>query len=345
MLGAQKSNITVLVPVKDNVNRTRHFLRNTLHRDSSIQFLIADGSLGSANFNLLREQRHPRMKYLRYEPDTSLSTFLAKMADAANHIDTEYAMTMDPGDYLVERGVYQASNCLDLNLSASVCAGDILLTYEIFGNLTPALLVRSLKTLNGVDLTTGLKSLKDTYAYLWYGLHRASVFSESWSFISQQKFKHPVLEYAPVVTALARGSMVYSPTPLILRVAAKPSLKTRQPSDFNVISASELAYEMKRFAQICEKEYGTDPNLIFSAFSSNAADVLQELHGRGSGVELGKEMNLKGKIIRSLTSTPVVGSHLGYAFGLLSSLRRGDTGHRRNASLLVSPAKRMDGYG
>jgi len=212
---------TILVPLKDNVHRTRHFLKN--NDFSQFQFVFADGSLGDENEKLFNSFARPNVSYVRYPADISLAQYLEKMSLSAETVTTPFMMTMDAGDYLLPKGVDAAVKSLLNDTTASTSSGDPYSAREIGPLMTTPHMAISAGPISGQSLEAALGYIRTSYCYLWYAIHRSEVFKNTWSFMAQEKFKHPYMEYFPTVSALAQGQYIDTGIPSLLRVIDRPS--------------------------------------------------------------------------------------------------------------------------
>ncbi len=264
---------TILVPLKDNVHRTRHFLKN--NDFSQFQFLFADGSLGNENEKLFNSFSRPNVSYVRYPADTSLAQYLEKMWLAAETVTTPFMMTMDAGDYLLPKGVSAAVESLLNESTASTSSGDPYSAREIGPFMTTPHMAISAKPISGQSLKAALAYIRTDYCYLWYAIHRSQVFKNTWSLMAQEKFKHPYMEYFPTLSALAQGQYIDTGIPSLLRVIDRPRSWTRQPSDMHLNSnATGVVESTNIFAHQCNALLGVNAKLVVHAFELNAAAVI-----------------------------------------------------------------------
>ncbi len=263
---------TILVPIKDNVHRTRHFLKN--NDFSEFQFLFADGSLGNENEMLFNSYERPYVSYMRHPADTSLAKYLEKIAASAETVTTPFMMTMDAGDYLLPKGVDAAVTRLLNDIKASTSSGDPYSSREFGPLMTKPLMAISAAPISGQSLEAALAYIRENYCYLWYAIHRTEVFKNTWSLIAREKFKHPYMEYFPTLSALAQGHYIDTGIPSLLRVIDRPRSWTKQPSDMHLDSlANDVVESTNIFAQQCSVLFGVNSKLVVSAFELNVAAV------------------------------------------------------------------------
>jgi len=264
---------TILVPLKDNVHRTRHFLEN--NDFSEFQFIFADGSLGNENEKLFNSVERPYISYMRFPADISLTQYLEKMAVSAERVTTPFMMTMDAGDYLLPKGVNAAVKSLLNETTASTSSGDPYSAREIGPFMTTPHMAISAAQISGQSLEAALAYIRVNYCYLWYAIHRSEVFKNTWSLMAREKFKHPYMEYFPTLSALAEGHYIDTGIPSLLRVIDRPRSWTKQPSDMHLDSlVSDVVESTSNFAERCSVLLGVNSKLVVHAFELNAAAVI-----------------------------------------------------------------------
>jgi glycosyltransferase domain-containing protein len=290
------NQVTIVVPLKDNVEKTAHFLRHSLLNQP--RFLFADGSLGDANQLLLQDRLPPNSTYFRYPPDVSLNAFLTKMASASQLISTPFAMTMDAGDFLLPRGLRSAAESLGNNLRASCVDADSYFVREFRNHLTPARLASTSKPVSGSSIESALDAIKTRYSHIWYALFKSEVFQRTWTLAERENVTHPFLEYMPTLIALHSGIILHSPDPWIVRVVHGPRSWTVQSPDFNV-NYEDNGEELERFAAMIQKATGTDAATIVDAFRSNVRVVQGHvrLHAETSPYGIGlRRLRVLGRV-------------------------------------------------
>lgn len=265
---------TVLVPLKDNVHRTRHFLRH--NNFPQFQYLFADGSFGQENETLIKSHGSPNFTYTRYPADATLEMYLQKIRMASVSIKTPFMMTMDAGDYLSPFGVDVAIERLIADTSAATAGGDLFFTREIGPFVTKPFLGNSASHLSNLSMDEALVQIRREYSQLWYAIHRTEVFKSTWSIMAKEMFRHPYMEYFPTVSALAHGIYIDTNVPTLLRVIHGPKSWTKQSNDFHEDRLDVgISAKTKEFADRCYELLEVSSNVVFEAFEQNAEAIFQ----------------------------------------------------------------------
>jgi glycosyltransferase domain-containing protein len=265
---------TILVPIKDNVHRTRHFLR--VNNFQQFQYLFADGSFGDENEMLFKSHNSPNFTYTRFPADATLELYLQKISMAAETVKTPFVMTMDTGDYLSPLGVQAAIERLTTDTSAASAGGDLFFTREIGPFMIKPFLANSASHLSNRSMSEALLQIRREYTQLWYAIHRTEVFKSTWLNMANEKFRHPYLEYFPTVSALAYGNYVDTNVPTLLRVIYGPRSWTKLSSDLRVDWLSKgVSVETAEFADRCSELLDVASTVVFKAFEQNAVAIFR----------------------------------------------------------------------
>lgn len=269
-------DLTVVVPLKDNVERTARFIENAMCPWP--QFFFADGSYGSGNEELLAAIELENVTYMRFEPDRDLRAFASKMVSVFEQVQTPYALICDSGDYPIWDGVLSCIELLNSRSDLSCAGGDIYKSYEFGRYLSPPRRVMNPSPISSMPAEQALAAISKSYAYNYYSVFRTDIWFRVWSLILENGLRHPYREYLPMVLALSVGPIGNPQRPSHLRIAHGPLQWTEGVGD--VVESRHLGFaEMLRFAEMVEKETQLPSHLVVSAFRENA-DLVTRRHGR-----------------------------------------------------------------
>jgi glycosyltransferase domain-containing protein len=273
---------TILVPLKDNMHRTKHFLRNNYFTE--FQYLFADGSFGHENEMLIKSHKSQNFTYVRCPADASLELYLQKIKKASEIVTTPFVMTMDAGDYLSPAGVDAATTRLIADTTAASAGGDLFFMREIGPFITKPFLANSASHLSNRSIEEALMQIRGEYSQLWYAIQRIEVFRATWSIMASEKFKHPYMEYFPTVSALGHGTYIDTTVPTLLRVVHGPRSWTKQSSDFHLDRhIDNVAVSTAEFADRCSELFDVSSDVIFQAFERNATAIFQAMNRQTLG--------------------------------------------------------------
>jgi glycosyltransferase domain-containing protein len=280
-----KKICTVLVPLKDNHQRTINLLKYSIFDD--FEYIFADGSLGDENQKLFDDVKASNIRYFRFAYDDSIEKFYKKMFESAKLVETEYLVNVDQGDFLLRDGVLRACNLMQSNIELSSAAGPSFFARYMHGLMTRPYLSNQTVELSDKTLEEALNAIKMEYTYLWYVVHKTEVFSEIWEDILKYRFPHPFMEYYPTVKSLSRGKHGFVDTPLMIRTVYGPTSWTKHSSDFMADVKQNVADELlNSFARICQDENGVNQDLVHQAFLENYNQIVFPLeNGTNYGLE------------------------------------------------------------
>ena len=263
-----KKNCTVIVPLKDNHQRTINLLKHSIFDD--FEYIFVDGSLGDENQRLFDRFKASNIRYFRFSYDNSIEKFYKKMVEGTKLVETDYVINVDQGDFILKDGLLLACKLMQSNLDLASAAGPSFFARYINGYMTRPYLSNHTKEISDKSLDEALRVIKNNYTYIWYVVHRTEVFLEIWDDILKYRFPHPFMEYYPTVKSLSKGRHGFVDAPLMIRTVYGPSSWTKHSSDFLADvtgnSADELLYS---FAKICQDENGIDKDLVNQAFLEN----------------------------------------------------------------------------
>jgi glycosyltransferase domain-containing protein len=263
-----KKICTVIVPLKDNHQRTIDLLKHSIFDD--FEYIFADGSLRDENQRLFDGIKASNIRYFRFAYDNSIKNFYKKMSKSSQLVETDFVVNLDQGDFILKDGVLRACKLMQSNLDLSSVGGPLFFARHIHGYMTRPYPSNQTIEISYKNLELALNTIKKNYTYIWYVVHRTDVFSEIWADIFKYRFPHPFSEYYPTIKSLSKGKHGFVDAPLMIRTVYGPSSWTKHPSDFVADethnSADELLYS---FAKICQDENGIDKDLVYQAFLKN----------------------------------------------------------------------------
>jgi glycosyltransferase domain-containing protein len=251
---------TIVIPLKDNPQRTKHFLKNNLHKD--FDYLFADGSYSEANHSIFADLQISNIKYLRCAPDQDLSSFLAKMRMTSELVQTKYVFTMDAGDYLVKDSILMSIRLLQNNPKAVASGGNIYMMREFWKFCTRPYLVNEASLISNFTKANALEIISHHYLYLWYAVQETEIFKSTWLTACSLNLKDPFLEYVPTISILANGMYIDSKIPQLIRIKNSPRSWTKRTKDMEVRADrdeflkifSKFSAEISALYNISEKE-------------------------------------------------------------------------------------------
>jgi glycosyltransferase domain-containing protein len=265
---------TIIVPIKNNPSRTKHFLEESIYEN--FEYIFADGSTNSENENLFKNEKRKNIKYFRTEPDHSREIFFKKMITASAMVKTSYVICVDQGDIPIVAGIEKCCIALDQNRQFNSASGNVFFA-RVFGTfMTSPYLMENTSTLSNVSLLHALENIEKKYTYIWYSVFETSFFQDMWREILKYNFTHPYLEYFPTLYTLYRGKHYYEESPMLIRKVYGPKNWTLHSDDLVIESfdSNSVDQESWNFASICSKLFEIEKKYIFKAYYSNARNVL-----------------------------------------------------------------------
>jgi len=263
-----KKICTVIVPLKDNHQRTINLLNYSIFDD--FQYIFADGSLGNENQKLFDDVKAYNIQYFRFACDDSIEKFYKKMFESAQLVETKYVLNVDQGDFILRDGVLQACNLMEVNNKLSSAAGPSFFARFILGYMTRPYLSNQTIEISDKTLQEALQVVKNNYTYIWYVVHKTEVFLEIWEDILKYKFPHPFMEYYPLIKSLSKGKHGFVDFPLMIRIVYGPSSWTKHSPDFMADVKGNTADQLlHNFAKICQDENGINKDYVYQSFLEN----------------------------------------------------------------------------
>lgn len=315
---------TILVPLKDNPHRTKHFLQNNIF--VQFQYLFADGSFGNENEILINSFKAPHVKYIRYQPDATLESFLVKMESATIAITTPFAVLIDAGDYLSDLGVEAALTELMRDSSAVAAGGDAFFTRRLGFLMTKPFLANSASRLSKLPLPESMIQIRQSYCHLWYAVQRSEALKRTWSLMASEKFRHPFMEYFPTISTLTQGHYIDTSVATHLRVVHGPKSWTKQPGDFQMNTQEKGSMlDTAMFAERCGSLFSIQPRYIMEAFERNAQFVYRQIARQTLGPIWFQRLMPSEALVERYPILSNFERTVGYYAGLIMS--RGPDGH------------------
>lgn len=306
---------TILIPLKDNPTRTRHFLRH--NNFPEFRYIFADGSFGDENQRIFKGVKQPNFEYIRYPPDARTKDFLLKMQDAASRVNTEFAMTMDTGDYLIAAGLSSAIDAITSQETASSALGDIYTSREIGPLLTNPILSNTIEHIANLSLDDAMTKISNDYAHLWYAVFRRETFQINWQTISEETFSHPFMEYFPTILSLSHGHAVHCKEPYIVRINTPPRRWTKQPADMQIGEEEDAEILLQNFALRCHELLDVPAEALVTGFLSNTKQVLRSLKRKKLGPRWLAAIMPSSKTVSRYSSLSQLERKIGYYISIL----------------------------
>lgn len=185
------NKITFLLTLKDRSEYTENWLKNNYNKN--FNFLIADGSIGDENKNILLKYQFSNLKYKHYGVDETVLMYINKIINAIKDIDTEYIMMCDNDDYINFIGIDKCIKALDNNIDYTCAGGTI---YSIFeNNIIPNHYNLPIPFLNNSKLHSKesgfsvFKEVRRDYKYLYYSVFRKNDYKKIFEFIYNFQIK------------------------------------------------------------------------------------------------------------------------------------------------------------
>jgi glycosyltransferase domain-containing protein len=262
-----------LVALKDNPQRTSHFLRNNIYAE--LKYIFADGSRSKENKNLFTNLNLPNITYMEFPFDQNLETFLKKMDKASQIISTRYSFVMDPGDFLVLECVRASVGQLRENPLLSAAGGNIFVTRELKGFCTKPYLANRASLISDLEFSQSMEKIGIQYIYLWYAIQKTENFQLNWNILSKLNLEHPFMEYLPTISILSRGRYRDVGIPQIIRVKHGPGTWTKQSSDLHLkLSLENQNRIYMDFCQEMSQLFQVSIEAVRNGFYQNFAKVL-----------------------------------------------------------------------
>jgi glycosyltransferase domain-containing protein len=265
---------TIIVPIKNNPTRTKHFLEESIYEN--FEYIFADGSINSENENLFKDEKRKNIKYFRAEPDHSREIFFKKMVAACALVKTKYAICIDQGDIPIVTGIEKCCTALDQNSQFNSASGNVFFARVFCNLMTSPYMMENTSTLAQVSLLQALKNVEKKYTYIWYSVFEIKFLQDMWKDILKHNLTHPYLEYFPTLYSIHRGKHYFEESPMLIRKIYGPRNWTLHSDDLVIESFDSNSVDKCtwNFASLCSNLFDIDKKYVFNAYYSNARNVL-----------------------------------------------------------------------
>lgn len=269
------NKLTIIVPIKDNPQKTTHFLKYNIFPE--FNYFFADGSFSEANKNIFKKKMPQNVQYEAFDFDRDIPTYLTKIMESTKRILTEYIMLVDAGDYLFPLQLQNHITFLDQHQDFDLAGSDVLMSRVLGSKITKPFTVIDLKTVNELKAEECLEQIRDSYTYFWYCIFRKPLFVKIWDFLSKEYPLHPFMEYAPTLISLQESAVKNLGQTYLLRIQDSPKNQTVYSNDFHFNNQIDYNKEFKNFANIIETKFGLNSKLILESHQKNTQKVVNQL--------------------------------------------------------------------
>ena len=291
------SNITILLCLKDRSEYTKSWISNNLF--SEYDYIIADGSYENTNYEIFKNINHKNLKYIRYPYDKDIKTYILKVIDALNKIETPYVMRVDNDDILLKEGLNACIDLLESSNKFGIVQGNIRSIqmkndtiknpkYKIVPDVK-----KNFQDLINENKTQAIKKVTSPYRSIWYAIYRTKIYKNIWTDILESKINNIFLiEYLQTQLALIHSNLMYLNKNYYLRLS-NPNSSTahnNQTSDFpdwqRIYFDEEYRKEVYSMINFIAKKLNCDENWVI--------DTYRKMYLNFSGNERLRTMVLKG---------------------------------------------------
>lgn len=269
------NKLTIIVPIKDNPQRTTHFLAHNIFPE--FNYFFADGSLNQANKIIFEKKMPQNVRYEAFDYDRDIPAYLTKIMESTKRIDTDYIMLVDAGDYLFPLQLQNHINFLDRHKEFDLAGSDVLMSRVVGSKITKPFTVIDLKNVNELEAEECLQQIRDSYTYFWYCIFRKHLFVKIWDFLSQENPLHPFMEYTPTLISLQESAVKNLGQTYLLRIQDSPKNQTMYSNDFHYNSQIDYNKEFENFAEVIETKFGLKSNLILESHRKNTQKVVNQM--------------------------------------------------------------------
>jgi glycosyltransferase domain-containing protein len=269
------NRLTILVPIKDNPQKTSHFLKHNIFPE--FDYLFADGSLSAENKIIFNKKMPNNVRYEAFDYDRDIPTYLTKIMECTKKINTEYIMLVDAGDYLFPLQLQNHITFLESHKEYSLAGSDVLMSRVVGSKITKPFKVIDLKKVDELKAKECLEQIRDSYTYFWYCIFRKPLFVKIWHFLSEETPLHPFMEYTPTLISLQESVVKNLGQTYLLRIQDSPKNQTVYSNDFHYNTNISYSKEFVNFANKIEAKFGLNSKLILESHQKNTAKIVNQL--------------------------------------------------------------------
>jgi glycosyltransferase domain-containing protein len=303
-----KSKITIFLCLKDRAEYTKSWISNNLYSD--YEYLVADGSNENNNYDIFKNINRKNLKYIKYPYDKDINTYILKVIDALNKIETPYVIRVDNDDIILKEGIDSCVEKLENNNKFGIAQGNIRSIfmknstiknpkYKIVPNLK-----KNFKDLINLNSPEAIDKAMSPYRSVWYAVYKTNIYKRIWTDILKSKIVDIFLiEYLQTQLALIYSNLLYLNKNYYLRLSNPVTSTTleNQTLDFpnwqRVYFDEEYRKELYKMINFISKKLNYDENWVIN--------VYRKMYSGFAGRERLRTMIFKGIsyfVLKSLTS-------------------------------------------
>lgn len=269
------NKLTIIVPIKDNSQKTTHFLKHNIFPE--FNYFFADGSSSQANKIIFEKNMPQNVRYETFDYDRDIPTYLTKIMESTKRIDTDYVMLVDAGDYLFPIQLQNHIKFLDKHTEFNLAGSDVLMSRTFGSKITKPFTVIDLNNVNELTVEECLEKIKVSYTYFWYCVFRKQLFIKIWDFLSKENPLHPFMEYTPTLISLQGSAVKNLGQTYLLRIQDSPKNQTIYSNDFHYNAQIDYNKELENFASLIEIKFGLSSKLILESHQNNTRKIVNQL--------------------------------------------------------------------
>jgi glycosyltransferase domain-containing protein len=278
--------LTLLLCLKDRSEYSKSWIANNIYEE--FEYIVADGSADNKNQIIFNANKNKNVKYIKYSFDKDIKTYINKVVDALDKVNTPYVMRVDNDDILLKEGLDLCIKTLDKEPSYKIAQANIRGIFMKSHTLENPKYVcvpglkedfKDLVGLNGID---GIKNVMSPYRQLWYGIYAIDVYKDIWSNILESEIKNVfLLEFLQSQLAVIHSSIIYVDETYYLRLSNPNSSTTinnqtdEYPNWHNIFFDEDYRNEVKKMANFISMKIGTNKEYIYDIYRKTYANLGQ----------------------------------------------------------------------
>tara|TARA_B100001093_G_scaffold505994_1_gene564208 strand:+ start:691 stop:1665 length:975 start_codon:yes stop_codon:yes gene_type:complete len=272
-----KSKITIFLCLKDRAEYTKSWISNNLFSD--YEYLVADGSNENDNYDIFKNINHKNLNYIKYPYDKDIKTYLDKVINALNKIETPYVIRVDNDDILLKEGIDSCIEKLENSNKFGIAQGNIRSIfmknntiknpkYKILPDVK-----KNFKDLINLNSSESIEKAMYPYRSVWYAVYKTNIYKKIWIDILESKIDNIFLiEYLQTQLALIHSNLVYLNKNYYLRLS-NPNTSTtlkNQTLDFpdwqRIYFDKEYRKEVYTMSNFIAKKLNCDENWVINVY-------------------------------------------------------------------------------
>ena len=263
--------------LKDRSEYTESWIVNNIY--PNYEYIIADGSSNDKNYDIFKNIKYKNVKYIKYPFDKDIKTYINKVIDALNKINTPFVMRADNDDILIKDGLNISINALEKNSKFGIAQANmrgIFMKNNSIKNPKYAIVPGIKVNFNDIVGLSGIQAIEKVlcpYRSLWYGIYKTDVYKKIWLDILDSKIDNIFLiEYFQTQIALIYSTVIYINKTYYLRLSNPSSSTTldNQTDDYpnwqKIYFDEKYKNEVDKMTTYISDKLGCDNKRIYDVY-------------------------------------------------------------------------------